>query len=62
MTKEEKSLKNDVLDILEDYLAIAAELNKGQSLSVRAGRLDNQMKETKKIIHRFRDAIITEEK
>lgn len=62
MTKEEKALKNDVLDILEDYLSIAKRFNRGDMLSSKAGTLDDDIKETQEIIYRLRDATITEEK
>ncbi len=62
MTKEEKDLKNDVLDILQDYLYVAQTINKGDALAVKAGVLNKEIKETKEIIRRFRDVTITEEK
>lgn len=62
MTDEERALKNDVLDILEDYLNIIRRFNNGDVLSTRAGSFRNKIKMTKESIHRLRNAAITEEK
>lgn len=61
MTDEEKELKNDALDILEEYLAVANTFNRGDSFYFKQGSLDKKIKYVKAIIRRLRNVTIKEE-
>ena len=60
MTDAEKELKNNVLDIIEDYSAIICRFNKGDMISFEEGTFDDDLKELKEAIHRLRNADILE--
>lgn len=60
MNKKEKTLKNDILDSLEQFSNLIVQLNKGYSMIVcKEGKLDEHYKELRKLIQMFGDATIT---
>ena len=61
MTKKEKALKNDVLDILEDYENVACNLNANHSLSAKEGEFDSFIENIRKIKKAFRDVTLINE-
>lgn len=62
MAKETLSLKNNVLDILEDYLKFAVRFNNGEKLYAKRGSFNKEIKITRDAIHRLREATIVEDK
>lgn len=64
MNKEEKDLKNDVLDVLEDYNQIVSRMNTGKEVVCRVdeGKFDSDLKKLNKLIRSFRDATVILEK
>jgi hypothetical protein len=62
MTKEEKYLKNRVLDFLEYCLNLTTRFNNGDMISFEEGSLKNEIKLIQETIYRLRDATITEDK
>lgn len=56
----EKDIKNDVLDVLDDYYNIISFFNKGMTLhsDKTAGSFDDDLKKIKELIKLFREANI----
>lgn len=64
MTEKEKNIKNDVLDVLDDYYNVISLFNKGMKLrSAKApGGFDNDLKKIEELRKSFRDVTLSKGK
>lgn len=63
MTKQEKDIKNDVLDVLDDYYNIISFFNKGMTLhsDKAAGGFDDDLKKIEELKKSFKEVTFTAE-